>query len=242
MEANAQAGPDIKPPQPDAAKQQAQQAAAATPQVTTQFSPAMDLAGVEKSAVYKINPDNTVETVWTSKEENAYDILQLSDRLLISTDAGGRVYALSPDRKLTLVAQTNEGEATRLLDAGTGVLVATSNMGRIYRLADSAAGSGSYESPVYDAGSTARWGSLSWRGQAMGGATLKFQTRAGTLRAPTAVGATGPPRCRIPPARALGAPTRATSSGGRSSPPAAAGCRRWTASRWPTCRRTRRRW
>lgn len=177
----AQAGPEIKPPQPDAAKQQ--QAAVAT-QVTTQFTPTMDLTGVEKSAIYRINPDNTVETVWSSKEENAYDLLHTPERLLISTDGSGRVYALTPDRKLTLLVQTNEGEATRLLSAAGAVLTATGNMGRVYRLADAASATGNYESPVYDTGSTARWGSLSWRGQMSGGASVTFQTRSGNSARP----------------------------------------------------------
>ena len=96
------------------------------------------------------------------------------------------MYAIAPDRQVTLLVETNEGEATRLLPAGRDVLAATGNMGRLYRLGDAAAPAGTYESPVYDAGSAARWGSLSWRGRAMGGATLKFQTRAGNS------GAAGP--------------------------------------------------
>jgi hypothetical protein len=183
VEADAQAGPEIKPPSPDAAKQ-APQPAVTTPQVTTQFTPAIDMTGVEKSAVYKINADNTVETVWSSKEENAYDILDLPERLLISTDGSGRVYSVGPDRKVTLVVETNEAEATRLLPAGRDVLAATGNMGRLYRLGDASAATGSYESPVYDAGAPARWGSLSWRGRALGGATLRFQTRAGNSARP----------------------------------------------------------
>ncbi|HWQ54981.1 MAG TPA: hypothetical protein VN442_14945 [Bryobacteraceae bacterium] len=183
VEADAQAGPELKPPQPDAAKQQPQQQPV-TPQVTTQFTPAVDYSGIEKSAVYRINSDNTVETVWTSKEENAYDLLQLPDRLLISTDGNGRVYALAPDRKVTLLVQTNEGEATRLLAADRAVLAATGNMGRIYRLGDASSASGTYESPVYDTGSTARWGSLSWRGQVPAGASLNFQTRSGNSARP----------------------------------------------------------
>jgi outer membrane protein assembly factor BamB len=62
---NAQAGPEIKP-QPDPAKT----APLAPPPVTTTFTPTVDVSGVEKSAVYRINPDNTVETLWSSKEEN----------------------------------------------------------------------------------------------------------------------------------------------------------------------------
>lgn len=180
----AQGGPEIKPPQPDGAKQQAQQQTAVATQVTTQFTPTLDYTGVEKSAVYRINPDNTVETVWSSREENAYDLLKLPGQLLISTDVGGRVYALTPDRKVTLLAQTNESEATRLLAAEGAVLAATANMGRIYRLGDAMAVSGTYESPVYDTGSAARWGSLSWRGQAAAGAALKFYTRSGNSSRP----------------------------------------------------------
>ena len=85
---------------------------------------------------------------------------------------------------MTLVVQTDEGEATRLLPSQGGVLASTSNMGRIYRLSDASASKGNYESPVYDAGTAARWGSLSWRGQAMGGATVRFQTRAGNSSRP----------------------------------------------------------
>ena len=37
-------------------------------------SPLAEIPGVDKSAVYKINPDDTVETLWSSKEENVYSL------------------------------------------------------------------------------------------------------------------------------------------------------------------------
>ena len=77
----------------------------------------METAGVEKSALYKINGDNTVETLWSSKEENAYDLVVSGDNLLFITDAQGRIYRLDRERKTTLLAQANEGEATRLLES-----------------------------------------------------------------------------------------------------------------------------
>lgn len=181
VEAQAGPGAEIKPPADS--KTQPQQPAA-VPQVTTQFTPAFDMTGVEKSAVYRINPDNTVETLWTSKEENVYDLLESAGQLLIATDAHGRVYSLAPDRKVTLLVETNEAEATRLLDSGRGVMAATGNMGRIYRLGEGAGPSGTYESPVYDAGTAARWGSLSWRARVTEGAALKFQTRSGNSARP----------------------------------------------------------
>jgi len=154
------------------------------PQVSTQFTPAQDLAGVERSAIYRINPDNTVETLWSSKEENVYDLLALPNQLLFSTDSSGRIYGLSHDRKITLVLQTNEGEATRLLPSSGSVLVATGDMGRIYRLGEGPGAAGYYESPVHDAGTAARWGSLSWRGETAPSTGVLFRTRSGNSAKP----------------------------------------------------------
>lgn len=177
---NTQPGAELKS-QNEAAKQ-AQPAP--TPQVSTQFTPAVDLSGVERSAVYRINPDNSVETLWSSKEEDVYDLLALPNQLLFSTDSNGRIYGLSRDRKVTLVLQTNEGEATRLLPSSGSVLVATGDMGRIYRLGEGPGASGSYESPVHDAGAIARWGSLSWRAERAPATALVFRTRSGNSAKP----------------------------------------------------------
>jgi len=176
---SAQAGPEIKP-QPDPAKP----VPAAPPPVTTTFSPTVDVSGVEKSAVYRINPDNTVETLWSSKEENVYDLLPWKGQLLFSTDANGRVYRLSPDRKLTLLAQTNEAEATRLVRSGDSVLAATGNMGRVYRLEDSLERSGVYEAPVHDANTVAQWGHVSWRADETSAGSISFRTRTGNSLRP----------------------------------------------------------
>ena len=175
---NTEPGAEIKP------QSDRQTQPAASPQVTTQFTPAQDVPGVERSAVYKINPDNTVETLWSSKEENVYDLLALSNQLLFSTDSNGRIYGLSHDRKVTLVLQTNEGEATRLLPSAGSVLVATGDMGRIYRVGEGPGVSGSYESPVHDAATAARWGSLSWRADMVPSTSLIFRTRAGNSAKP----------------------------------------------------------
>ncbi len=172
---------EIKPPDP---KQQPAPAATPAQQVTTQFTPVVDVSGVEKSAVYRINPDNTVETLWSSKEENVYDLLALEKQVLFSTDQDGRIYGLAPDRRVTLVTQTNEGETTRLLPADHSVLAATGNMGRIFRLGDTPGAAGSYEAPVHDSGTASRWGSLSWLADLPQGCALRFRTRSGNSAKP----------------------------------------------------------
>jgi WD40 repeat protein len=151
-------------------------------QQVSNTSPLAEIPGVDKSAVYKINPDGTVETLWTSKEENVYSLApQPNGGLFFSTDGQGRLYRLSVDRKATLMVETNEGEATRLLQSADGLVAATGDMGKVFRLADAAGASGSYESPVHDAGSVARWGRVSWRST---GGKVQLQTRSGNSARP----------------------------------------------------------
>jgi hypothetical protein len=156
----------------------------AAPAVTTSTAVTADTTPVEKSAIYRINADNTVDTLWSSKEENVYDILTGADgQIYFGTDDSGRIYRLTQDRKLTLVAQTNEAEATRLLQWKGALLAATGNMGKIYKLeafSTKAAGGarGTYQSPVFDAGGAARWGRLRWQAD-NGAGTIVFRTRSG---------------------------------------------------------------
>ena len=178
----AQTTTEIKPP--DAGKQTTPAPAAASPQVSTQFTPVVDVSGVDKSAVYRINPDNTVETLWSSKEENVYDVLALERQVLFSTDENGRIYGLAPDRRVTLVAQTNQAQTTRLLPSNHSILAATSNMGRIYRLGETPGAGGSYESPVHDSGTASRWGSVTWHADVPPGCSIQFRTRSGNSAKP----------------------------------------------------------
>ncbi len=180
VEADAQdSGIDIKP-KADTAKPAASTAATATAAAPS----VVDVTGVEKSAIYRINPDNTVESLWSSKEEDAYDLLVSKNQITFSTDGQGRIYALSPERRLTLITQTNEGEAIRLIDAKGGIVAATGDMGKIYRLTGDRALAGSFEAPVHDANTVARWGRMMWRADVPSGARLVFRTRTGNSMRP----------------------------------------------------------
>jgi hypothetical protein len=181
--ADSQAETEIKP--------KAEVPKAATLQATQQVasaSPLAEIPGVDKSAVYKINPDDTVETLWSSKEENVYSLVARppaagtkGDSIYFATDGQGRLYRLGADRKATLMVETNEGEATRLLESPDGLVASTGDMGKVFRLADAAGASGSYESPVHDSGSVARWGRISWRSTS---AKVQLATRSGNSARP----------------------------------------------------------
>ena len=175
-DSSVQAGPDVKPKAAPAASGQAVQAVNAT------TTPLTEIPGVEKSALYKINPDATVETLWSSKDENVYSMLvEPAGSIVFATDAQGRVYRLNSDRKAALLVETNEGEATRLVNAPSGLLAATGDMGKLFRLGGSEGASGTYEAPVHDSGAVARWGRLSWRGT---GGKASFFTRTGNSARP----------------------------------------------------------
>ena len=172
----ADAGTDFKPAAPEPAKP-----STAAPAAVSAGTAMLDLSGVEKSAIYRINADNSVDTLWSSKEENVFDVLpDATGQLYFGTDQNGRIYQLTRDHKLTLLAQTNEGEAIRLLHWSGSILAATANLGKIYRLGASASPRGAWESPVFDAGNTARWGRLRWQGT--GSAALN--TRSGNSLKP----------------------------------------------------------
>ena len=174
---NAQAGQDIKP-KADTTKPAASLANAAAQTAT----PVVEIPGVEKSALYKINADGTVETLWSSKEENVYSmVVEPGGGIVFATDEQGRVYRLSRDRKAALLVETNEGEATRLIDGANGLLAATGDSGKLFRLGRTPGAEGSYESPVHDSGTVARWGRLSWRSQ---GGKASFSTRSGNSARP----------------------------------------------------------
>jgi hypothetical protein len=176
-DSSAQAGPDIKP------KADISRAATQPLQtVNATNSPLTEIPGVDKSALYKINPDATVETLWSSKEENVYSMLvEPAGSIVFATDGQGRVYRLTPDRKTALLVETNEGEATRLVAAPGGLLAATGDMGKLFRLSSSEGASGTYEAPVHDSGTVARWGRLSWRSQS---GNVSFFTRTGNSSRP----------------------------------------------------------
>lgn len=140
-----------------------------------------EMPGVERSAVYRIATDHTVETLWSSKDENIYDLALDGDTLLFATDREGRIYRMDTRGRANLLAETEQGQTTRVIPVGTGFLAATGNEGKLFRFSPDGGANSSYESPVHDAETVARWGTLSWAGRNTPevAAGLRMLTRAG---------------------------------------------------------------
>ena len=172
---------------------------------TPSTPPVVEVGGVEKSAIYRITPDHTVETIRSSKESNVYDLQLDADGLVFSTDEHARIYRWNSGRT-TLLAEPGDGETTRLLQSGSNLFAALSNPGRILAFGRVGSGAGYYQSPVHDSTSVARWGHLQWRGN---GTAPNFRTRTGNTARPDAtwsqwsepITASGSSLIKSPPAR-----------------------------------------
>jgi hypothetical protein len=154
---------------------QSKGAAAAQASGTATGAAVTEVSGVEKSAIYRIAPDRTVETLRSSKTDNVYDLLLDGDDVVFSTDDHGRIYRWNAGR-LALVSEPGDGSTTRLAKSGINLYGALSNPGRLIAFGANAAAAGRYESSVHDSVSVARWGHLQWHG---GGPRLAFSTRTG---------------------------------------------------------------
>ncbi|MBI4463106.1 MAG: hypothetical protein HY647_00230 [Acidobacteria bacterium] len=137
-----------------------------------------------RSALFRIGPDSTVDTLWESSQENIFALLPSEGHLLFSTDEKGRIYQLTPDRQVALVTQTDQEEATRLIPLGDFILVTTANLGKVYRLGTQPSPTGYFESEVQDTENISRWGKMRWTAETPEGTSLEFYTRSGNSSRP----------------------------------------------------------
>jgi hypothetical protein len=141
--------------------------------------------GPLKSAIFKLNRNQWVETLWSGDTEAVYSLLmEKSGNLLFSTGQKGRIFRLDPAKKLALLMDTSEEQTTRLISGGEDVYACTSNLARVYRLKSTLNEEGSYESEIKDTQNAVLWGDLQWRGDSPEGTSIQLFTRSGNSRKP----------------------------------------------------------
>jgi hypothetical protein len=172
----AQAGIDLKPK--PAAQTTPTTQASSTPVVTS----SLDVPGLDRSAIYRLNADLTVDNLYTTKEETIFDIAEREGRIHFTTDKQGRIYRLDGDRMATLLAETGHGELGRMASSSTAWLITATTSPKLLELSGRAAGPYEYESPVHEAANIARWGALHL--SATGAYTL--ESRSGNAARPDA--------------------------------------------------------
>jgi len=170
----AQAGIDLKP---KAAQPTTQTPAAPAAAITT-----MDVPGLDRSAIYRVNPDLTVDQLFVTKEESLYDLAEREGKLYFSTDKQGRIYRLDGDRSATLLVESGESEIGRLLPVAGGWLATVTTSPKLLEIAGAMAAPYDYESPIHEASNIALWGALNI--SATG--EPRFESRSGNAARPDA--------------------------------------------------------
>ena len=172
---DAQAGIDLKPKPPAT---QAPTQAAATPVVTS----SLDVPGLDRSAIFRLNADLTVDMLYVTKEESIYDLAEHNGKLYFASDSHGRLYRLDADRAASLLVETGESEIGRILHTAAGWLAAATTTPKLISISEVAAPPYEYESPVHEAANIARWGALN----ATANPSPAFETRSGNTTKPDA--------------------------------------------------------
>ena len=139
------------------------QAPGATPTITAiPFPNVMNVGGSE---VYRISPDGSPKTIWSSKEDLVYALaFDQAARLLAGTGNRGKLYAIQ-NNEYTDLFKASANQVTAFAHAPQGgVYAATSNLGKVFLVGASPVAEGTYESDVFDAKIFSKWGRAEVRG------------------------------------------------------------------------------
>lgn len=138
-----------------------------------------------RSEVYRVDPDGTVITLWSSSSEVVYALaIDAAGRPVIGTGDPGRLRVLTGPQQSTQIARLPSSQVTAIAAAGRELVVAASNIGRLYRLDPAQADAGAYLSAPQDADTVARWGRIGWRAQIPAASKVEISTRTGNSATP----------------------------------------------------------
>jgi len=139
--------------------------AASAPSPSTVISAVPNVSTMGGSEIYRLSPDGSPKTIWTSHEDLVYALAFDHDgRLLAGTGNRGKIYVIGDSRYVDLT-EASASQVTAFAPAPKGGLyAATSNLGKVFLLGPNAVSEGTYESDVFDAKNFSKWGRVEVRG------------------------------------------------------------------------------
>jgi hypothetical protein len=158
-------------------------AAAASQAAAAQFFPTLSGG----SEVYKLAPDGSPESLWSSRDEAAYSIaLTNRGKVLVGTGNKGKIIELEDNHIYSTIADSTADQIPSLASGPNGVIyVATANPGKVYVLGPDDEKNGSFESEPYDAKVFSQWGRITWGvDDTVAGGRLDFYVRSGNTSRP----------------------------------------------------------
>ncbi len=135
------------------------------------------------SEIYRIAPDGSPDSIWTSREDLVYALaFDQHGRLLAGTGNRGTYFRHPRRGRVHRPAQGQRQPDHRLSlqRPGGGLYASTSNLGKLFLLSAAPEAEGSYESDVFDAHIFSRWGRAEFRGQG----NIEFFARSGNVDNP----------------------------------------------------------
>jgi WD40 repeat protein len=124
-----------------------------------------NLANLGGSEIYRLAPDGSPKTLWSSKEDLVYALaFDRAGRLLAGSGNRGKIYAIDKDEHTDLANASASQVTAFAANSKGGLYVATSNVGKIFQLGPNAVSEGTYESDVFDAKNFSKWGRVEVRG------------------------------------------------------------------------------
>ena len=180
------------------------------------------------NAIYRIDRDGFVTEIFR-QSVLIYCMAERNGSLLVGTGTGGEIYHVNPAAEETSVlAKVDPKDVlSMLLTKDDRLLLGLANSGDIAQLTSGFAPSGTFTSPVLDAGQISRFGKIRMRGTLPGGGALKVATRSSNVAGATDAGwspwseeisASEFVQVPSPPARFLQYRLRFSSENGTTSP------------------------
>jgi sugar lactone lactonase YvrE len=137
-------------------------------------------------ALYRITPDGDYRQLWQAQNEVPFALARLGDgTLLVATGDRGRIHAIDEAGRRSVLVEIPSDQASALgRDPDGAVLVGGTTDARVARIEPDLRDTGSYVSPVHDAGAAADWGRLRWDADRPAGSTVRASVRAGNTAEP----------------------------------------------------------
>ncbi|MGA2373119.1 MAG: hypothetical protein ACLPPV_16685 [Candidatus Korobacteraceae bacterium] len=129
------------------------------------ISAAPNITNLGGSEVYRLSPEGSPKTIWSSHDDLVYALVfDHQGRLLAGTGNRGKIYAIVGS-EYTDLAEASANQVTAFAPAPQGGLyAATSNLGKVFLLGSNPMSEGAYESDVFDARNVSKWGRVEVRG------------------------------------------------------------------------------
>jgi len=135
----------------------------------------------EKSILYCLQPDGSVEAIWSSTEEIIYALHfdSAAKAVIIGTGNAGRVYRVNKNGDFSQVCESDSAQVFKIVANGKGYILVANNTAALTNVENSLNASGTYFSDVLDAGIQSRFGRITWNADLAKQSTVTFSVRMG---------------------------------------------------------------